>query len=617
MVLGISVGLMRFACGVLLMLCLGSLLRAADDVKWGTPVNGLRIGIVNPPTSATSDQELTFKIVAENVSQQPITLPTPDTFMLKSDTRSNDYHESPLTPVVEKNKIGTAPIGPFSESSVSASGIPSDVAPKTMVTLAPGKSITWDSIPLKKFSYFGDHLPPGDKTDVQECILVPNFMFHIRFRFENQAKQMDGTNLWTGLADTGIADVEIKPPSTDDFKLTGGFTLSKPVYFVGEPIEATFTVTNTGTETIEFLTGSNNLGSSRFSFVATDEQGNTVRYPIPSNGLRGGFGNITRIAPGATYSETLLVNKWCAFSEPGKYKLVCKRTLNVFLSKNRNSPAYAKSEEGLPAIPIETTLDITLDDNPGAQTALIRTEVDTLLGNIPISNGGLSGLASNHLQSLVLAQTPATFPEIVRLLDGPAEVQAEAVLWISVYGYEKASPLLLDHAPRLSPRARILALRTLSQWNAPGVEPLVAAALSDSDPELRADAVLICVDRWYGTCVPILLKMETDLDTRVREYLGRALGVSGDPKAIPVLIQLLHDYDPDPHIKIEAAKGLGKFKRYEGVPVMIGLLNDPKVEVKDDVMDALTKLTGQKFDNQNAWLDWWEKTGKAQYGAGN
>ena len=165
----------------------------------------------------------------------------------------------------------------------------------------------------------------------------------------------------------------------------------------------------------------------------------------------------------------------------------------------------------------------------------------------------------------------------------------------------------------------MLALRILSVWNTPGVEPLVAAALRDPDLELRANTVLICSNHWYAACVPILLTMETDIDPHVRRYLGAALGASGDPRAIPKLIELLHDYDPDPYIKIWAAQGLGKFKRYEGVPVMMALLNDPKArDAEGNVMDVLGELTGQNFgENRNAWLEWWEKTGKAQYGKGN
>ena len=155
----------------------------------------------------------------------------------------------------------------------------------------------------------------------------------------------------------------------------------------------------------------------------------------------------------------------------------------------------------------------------------------------------------------------------------------------------------------------------MSEWNSTGVEPLIVAALRDPDHELRANTVLLCSMKWYGSCIPILLTMDSDPDPLLRRYLGAALGASGDKQAIPVLIKLLHDSDPDPFIKIWAAEGLGKFKCMEGVAVMIELLRDPKIRGSEgNIMQTLQKLTGKDFsDNRNAYLEWWDKSGRAAY----
>ena len=194
-----------------------------------------------------------------------------------------------------------------------------------------------------------------------------------------------------------------------------------------------------------------------------------------------------------------------------------------------------------------------------------------------------------------------------------------AVEWLSSYGPAKTSPVLLDHVSKLAPLARESALRILSDWNTPGVEPLIAAALGDPDHELRANIVLLCSEKWYSSCIPILLTMGNDPDSLVRRYLGAALGASGDKAAIPVLIKLLHDSDPDPFIKIWAAEGLGKFKRMDGVPVMIALLRNPKdKDDQENIMATIEELTGKKFDgNRNACLQWWDKTGRSTYNKPN
>jgi hypothetical protein len=604
-----------------LIICTAALPQLAfadDQIKWGEPVNGLRIGIVNPPTTVTSDQHIIFKIEAQNVSHESIILPTPDTFVLKSNPQSDDYHESPLVPVVEKNRLAPQSDQPESDWSMSASGAPEDKAPEHIVNLAPGQSVTWESVALEKHYYYGDRLEAGNKTTVQRWFLLPDYLFHIRFRFENEKKHVAGKDVWIGQADSGMTDITVSAPSTAGIKLEGGFSLPKQNYFLGEAIKATFTVTNKADTSIRFPTGGDYSYSGRhgrYSIRAVDEQGQVVPDPVP-NPSGGGIGGDTLVEPGASYTEEMLVNQWCAFSQPGKYKITFKRTLNVIRPDPLEPDLYRKPESSLPAVTIETALDIVMADNPSAQKAYLAA-LSNIVGLTSASSGNnpASGPAFDLLKSEAQARRPAAFPEIVKLLDGSPGIQLQAVQCVAYYGNEKAAPVLLEHAAKLAPWAHESALRTLSEWNATGVEPLVAAALRDKDNELRANTVLICSNKWYGSCVPILLTMDNDPNPLVRRYLGAALGTSGDTKAIPVLLRLLHDSDPDPYIKIWAAEGLGKFKRMDGVPVMIALLRDPKVRGDEgNVMQTLKDLTSQDFsDNRNAYLDWWEKTGRGEY----
>lgn len=600
-----------FIFGLCLLFQLQSLVFAEDQIKWGQPVNGLRIGVESDVTSAASDQSLTFKVTAQNVSQAPIALPTPDTFVLKSNPQSNDYHTTPLTPVIEKKRLTL--FKELKESFYSSeSGVPVNQAPENVVNLAPGQSVSWESIPLEKHDYFGERLPANNRTTVQRFFLQPDYVSHIHFCFENEQKLVAGKSVWIGQADSGVVDIDVKAPSTDNIKLEGSFSLPKQTYFVGEPMEATFTVTNKGDTEIRFPTGGD-YGSTgrpeRFSIRAVDEQGHTVPDPVPVQlGMGGGLGNDASITPGKSYTETLLVNQWCAFARSGKYKVTCERTLNIIRSEQTASGVYIP-ERYLPSVHIETTLDLTIEDNPAALSAYIAGLVQPLL-----ESGKFENQNYEKLKSLAQVQTPAAFPEIAKLLDGSPQIQPTVVRWLAYYGSAKASSILLQHEPKLVPKAREEVLRNLIQWDAEGVEPLLATALHDSDHELRATAVLLYRKK-YESCIPTLLSMDTDADPIVRRYLGAALGASEDPRAITVLIKLLHDSDPDPYIKIWAAEGLGKFKRMEGVPVMIDLLRDPKARgAEGNVMSALENLTGNNFsNNRKNYLDWWEKTGRAEY----
>ena len=588
---------------------------AADQVRWGEPVNGLRLGLVDPPSEVASDQRVTFRVEVQNVSSQTIVLPTPGTFVLKPNPQSDDYHESSLVPVVEQ-----APLVPVStpieaSSIVSTSGPPIAKLLPHLVVLAPNQAITWDAQPLEKQYYVGDRLGPDGKSTVENYVLLPNFLLEIRFRFENEQKRIVEKGVWTGLANSGVADVKVDSPSTAGIKLEGGFSIPKQIYFLGEAITATFVVTNKGQDSISFPTGGDYRGSGRhdrFSVSAVDAQGKPVPDPVPRSGMGGGLGSDVRISFGGSYTETVLVNQWCAFSKPGSYKVTLGRTLHVIASNSPGLDIYLRPETSLPAVPIETKLDLVIEDNPLAEKKYFAT-----LLRLPSSNyTSASRQPYDLLRSDAQARLPAAFLVITQLLDGPLYSQVQGVQCLACYGSEKAARVLLARAPHLAPQARELALRTLSEWNAPEVEPLIAAALRDRNSELRANTVLICSNKLYASCVPLLLTMYTDPDLLVRRYLGAALGASSDPRAVPVLLKLLHDTNPDPFIKIWAADGLGKFKRMEGVPVMIALLRDPKARSDDgNVMMTLKTLTGQDFqENRNAYLSWWKKTGRDQYG---
>lgn len=53
----------------------------ADAIKGGAPVNGLRLGVESPVSSATADQIPGFRVTVRNVSDQPLILLVPDSFI--------------------------------------------------------------------------------------------------------------------------------------------------------------------------------------------------------------------------------------------------------------------------------------------------------------------------------------------------------------------------------------------------------------------------------------------------------------------------------------------------------------------------------------------------------
>ncbi len=583
-------------------------LLAADGTQWGQPVNGLRLGLESADDTTTADQNPLFTITAQNVSTKPIRIPTPDTFLLKSNPGSNDFHERPLSPVVQETSpqpVAFASVHGDPARSYGDNGQPPKESSPQTVTLAPGESITWNGVPLERHYYIGDRLPPGDKTSIEHLQLLPGGQYAIRFQFANEQTRVAGVDVWTGKVQSQNVPLQVNAPSTEGIKLEGSFSLPKERYFFGEPIEVTFAVKNQGDAVVKFPHGSDYRSTGRpdrFTIRAVDERGEAVRDPVKPGAIGGGLGGSRALQPGETYTEKLLVNLWCAFPGPGKYAIRCQRTLNVRRMGRSSKEVWSPFDFIFPAIPVETTLNVTIDDDPAALAAYLS-------GLTPTDTDG-------HLQlrSLALAGNSAAFPFIVRLLDGPPEVQSMGVEWLSHYPADKVSPILIEHFPRLAPQPRRQALSQLGLLDAAGAEPLIAAALRDKDPETRSGAVWLCSKRAYGSCTPVLLAMQNDADPLVRRYLCAALGTSGDRRAIPLLLKLLHDQDRV--TRVWAAGALGKFKRLEGVPVLMDLLRDPKGRWNEgNAMETLQTLTGKDFsDNHSAWLEWWNKTGRAEYG---
>jgi hypothetical protein len=115
----------------------------AQEIHWGEPVNGVCLGLSSPVSAITAAQSPRFIVVAKNVSSRPITIPSPDTFVLKANPDSDDYHELPLAPLVRDTQSSQA--RGFSDfSSFGPGGKPVNLSPPHVQTLAPGQMLTWD-----------------------------------------------------------------------------------------------------------------------------------------------------------------------------------------------------------------------------------------------------------------------------------------------------------------------------------------------------------------------------------------------------------------------------------------------------------------------------------------
>ena len=579
-------------------------LACADDaeaaaIAWGKPVGGLQVGIACKTLETPANLQPVFAIYFKNCTDHDLTLPTIESFTKVKHPYFDDFFAQPLVPEVTELE------GAKSTYSMGGGTLRTEARSNVMV-LRGDQVRAFSGVALSSESYRVDQDDYHGKTARKRLYLLPNSTYRVVFGFRNTQPEIAGAPVWTGKATSGAVEIKVLPAVLPGARLTGEFTLPKHTFFLGEPIYATFRVTNQGEKPIGFRTGGDieiSERHERFSFVAVDEKGNPVRDPFKRRGSSaGGLGGGATVAPGQSYEEKLLVNLWCSFSEPGRYSITGARKVNF-----DTNPEMGSIEAILPEVVVETTL----------QVDLVRDDEALAEHVARIAAALRAGKDVNHpeILALVVTQCQPLLSVLAEVASAPGHNQAQAVLWIAQYDREKALPALLAAAQSADATARMAALQCLAKLAAEGTGDMVSLALKSDDARERAQAVLLCSQYRYPQCSETLLAMGEDKDRLVRRYLGSALGAYGDERAIPVLLRLLSDEDPDRFIRIWAAGGLGDLHRKDGVPVMIDLLDwSEQHRCSGNVIEVLRQLTGQDLGpGIRAWQRWWEKEGRAEY----
>jgi HEAT repeat protein len=142
-----------------------------------------------------------------------------------------------------------------------------------------------------------------------------------------------------------------------------------------------------------------------------------------------------------------------------------------------------------------------------------------------------------------------------------AYVKETIVRSLSVkYARPLATHVLLEEFHRASPEAEL------------GLKWAIGNALSIVAEKADVDDLLAIV--------------KNPVHGRAREMVVSALGGLKEPKAIPILVDLLNDEDVVGH----AIKALGKLKAIEALPAIKKYLNHPNAWVRREVEMAIKKL---------------------------
>jgi hypothetical protein len=243
----------------------------------------------------------------------------------------------------------------------------------------------------------------------------------------------------------------------------------------------------------------------------------------------------------------------------------------------------------------------------------------------------------------VLASVPVISDhEIEELKNAPAQEQAERLLERAINGYRGANELLeaevddwmgkIEYSGRLESRFNVAIDSSNLRVRAAAIEIYLASFAYPKSSE-SVDLVMGRLRErpdhlgWYLWILGMLANRDVerdaifdylvayvdDADQTARHGAVNALALTGDERAVPVLLEVFRD-DPSPAVRERAACGLaqsGMFTeevRMTAVPDLLDFSDDPRLDdqTRKWVFQALRDITGQVLPaDPAAWRDWW------------
>jgi len=355
-------------------------------------------------------------------------------------------------------------------------------------------------------------------------------------------------------------------------------------YAFGEPVYIVAVLRNAGSVPIKLNRGLDFTPQGRhedFVFMAVDEQGRQVRDPFLTlpNRIRGDRREIV-LAPGFEASSRLLLNQWCRFDAPGRYRVVGRR--------------IGPGDGAGPTV--ETSFEIELrSDDALARTAheRLRSDFDTLLwlSHPSLESrfiGQLSGFPNSGdlsaiLDGLTLIDRRALLRGILLLL-----ARADAAYTLSA-GLAAADHDLYEAVPWLKHlltdlKNRVVALQALQQFG--------RAALPDTRE---------------------LLPMFRTEDSAFKVAVAGALPYSkGERKAARKALRDALDRDRRPEVRYMLAAMLAHDNDTRGIKALVDDLAIPEKRKGEHYYHYyyLERTTGLRLERTpQAWTDWFRQTG--------
>jgi hypothetical protein len=141
----------------------------------------------------------------------------------------------------------------------------------------------------------------------------------------------------------------------------------------------------------------------------------------------------------------------------------------------------------------------------------------------------------------------------------------------------------------LSAEAKVAIVRAVGYMAHIDGNGVLQTAMGDSEPTVRAAAVLAWRDMLGQTNAAPVVGMLSDADAKVRANAATVLGAYGEPAARQTLEGLVVN-DKDPFVRRNAAWALGKIGSAASAPALVTATNDSSGLVRGYASAALTTL---------------------------
>lgn len=310
----------------------------------------------------------------------------------------------------------------------------------------------------------------------------------------------------------------------------------------GDEIPIEFIITNRGDSDYAYLDRGYDRGGrmEEYQLKAVDETGLAVADPRAKykGGISGGLCSEKKLAPGASFTKTIALNRWALLKAPGRYQV----TGSYYVAHETNS---------IQSPPISIVVQPRREK-----------ELEDYINDLheQIKRGGSP---SELVQKLMFTCHPKIIPVLLETFYLPSSGywEAEALLYYLPRD-EKTKQAIIAAARKHGLASNMQYVLGEYGCTAPEIHPLIERSLAPDNPGTWASGALAAQQYARDDFTPRLMAIATNPASKARSQGIYALALNRTDDSVKALKTLLSD--PDKSIRDTAAQAIQTAYNYRG-----------------------------------------------------